>query len=103
MRVGVPVDAFVSYRAGRTFRVLRAIMWNGRRIGFETLGAVERHGGALLYRFDEGFTWFSLRLDLAKLTWYLEGIDDSNVTDFPPARCFAPVRLHSSHRRTERS
>jgi len=90
MRVGEPVDALVSYRTGRTFPVLRAIMWSGRRIAFETLGVAEQRDGALLYRFDEGFTRFSLRLDLVKQAWYLDSVDDSSVTDFPPPRCFAP-------------
>lgn len=90
MRVNEPVDALVEYKDGRLFPVLRAIMWQGRRIGFETLGAVERREGALLYRFDEGFTRFSLRLDLVKQTWYLESIEDGGATDFPPPRVLAP-------------
>lgn len=66
-------------------------MWSGRRIAFETLGVVEQRDGALLYRFDEGSSRFSLRLDLVKQAWYLESIDDNSITDFPPPRVFAPL------------
>ncbi|MDD5264481.1 MAG: hypothetical protein PHU43_06560 [Candidatus Bipolaricaulis sp.] len=86
-----PVDALVSYRAGRAFPILKAIMWHGRRIEFETLGVAEQRGDALLYRFDEGFTRFLVRLDLARQAWYLDGIEDSSTTDFPPPRAFPPT------------
>jgi hypothetical protein len=91
MRVNESVDALVEYKDGRAFPVLRAIKWQGRRIGFETLGVVERSGNVLLYRFDEGFTRFLVRFEPARQVWYVEGIDDSGVTDFPPPRVFPPT------------
>jgi len=89
MRVNESVDAMVEYRDGRTFPILKAIKWRSRRIGFETLGVVERSGDSLLYRFDEGFTRFFVRFEPTRQAWYLEGIDDSG-TDFPPPRVFPP-------------
>jgi hypothetical protein len=90
MHVNESVDALVEYRDGRAFPVLRAIKWHSRRIGFETLGVVERSGSALLYRFDEGFTRFFVRFDPTRQAWYLEAIDDSG-TDFPPPKVFPPT------------
>lgn len=90
VRVSESVDALVEYKGGRAFPVLKAIKWQGRRIGFETLGVVERVGSTLLYRFDEGFTRFLVRFEPARQAWYLEGIDDSG-TDFPPPRVFPPT------------
>ena len=94
MRVNEAVDALVEYKASRTYPVLKAIKWQGRRIGFEMLGVVERSGSALVYSFDEGCTRFVVRFEPARQTWYLEGIDDSGIlgpSDFPPPRVFPPT------------
>lgn len=90
MRVNESVDALVEYKDGRAFPVLRASEWQGRRIGFETLGVVEREGSALLYRFEEDFTRFLARFEPARQARYLEGIECSGVSEFPPPRVFPP-------------
>jgi hypothetical protein len=94
MRVNEAVDALVQYKASRTYPTLKAIMWHGRRIGFEMLGVVQRSGDTLIYRFDQGATRFLVRFELARQAWYLEGIEDSGImgqSEFPPPRVFPPT------------
>jgi len=84
MQVNESVDALVEYKEGRAFPVLRAIKWQGRRVDFATRPKIERATNTLLYRFDEGLTRYGVRFEVGRQRWFLEGIDDSGITDFPP-------------------
>jgi hypothetical protein len=90
MWVDEQVEALVLYKAGLAIPMLQAIKWNGRRIDFETHPRVERTTNAILYRFDEGSTCYALRFEPDRSQWFLEGVDDSGVVDWPAPRVFAP-------------
>lgn len=90
MWVDAAVEAMVEYKATLNYPLVRAIRWNGRRIDFAARPRVERTSGGLLYQFDEGSTRYALRFEIGRQRWFLEDVDDSGVTDFPPQRVFAP-------------
>jgi hypothetical protein len=93
------VEALVEYKAALAYPLVRAIRWNGRRIDFESRPYVERSSLGLLYRFDEGSTSYALRFEIGRQRWFLEGVDASGVTDWPPPRVFAPTNWCPKPRR----
>jgi hypothetical protein len=90
MWLDTEVEAIVEHKATLSYPILRATRWNGRRIDLESRPRVERSSSALLYRFDEGSTSYAVRFEPQRQRWFLEGIDDSGVIDFPPPRVFPP-------------
>jgi hypothetical protein len=90
MWVDTAVEAMVEYRASLNYPVLRAIRWNGRRITLQSRPRIERSSSALLYRFDEGSTRYALRFEPQRQRWFLEGVDDSGIVEFPPPKVFPP-------------
>jgi hypothetical protein len=99
MWIDAEVDAMVEYKASLTYPLVRAIRWNGRRIDLESRPRVERSSSSLLYRFDEGSTSYALRFEQGRQRWFLEGVDDSGVTDWPPPQVFAPTDWSRTPRR----
>jgi len=99
MWVDTEVEAMVEYKAALAYPLVRAIRWNGRRIDFASRPRVERSGPALLYRFDDGSTSYALRFEVGRQRWFLEGVDDSGVTDWPSPRVFAPPDWNPKPRR----
>jgi hypothetical protein len=91
MWIDTEVEALVEYKSALAYPLVRAIRWNGRRIDFESRPRVERSNLALLYHFDEGSTSHALRFEIGRQRWFLEGFDDSGVTDWPPLRVFPPT------------
>lgn len=91
MWVDTEVEAMVEYKVTLSYRLLRAIRWNGRRIDLESRPRVERSSSALLYRFDEGSTRYAVRFEPQRQRWFLEGVDDSGLGEFPPPRVFPPA------------
>lgn len=99
MWLDAEVEAFVEYKAALSYPTLRAIKWDGRQIDFASRPRIERTTSALLYRFDEDGTSYTLRFEFERQRWFLEGIDDSGATDWPPPRVFAPTDWNPKPRR----